>query len=52
MAYNVIEIKPVPPTDLEIQNEIRNATNNGSTLISIEIDPDPANRRLLIITQG
>jgi hypothetical protein len=50
MTYNVIEVKPVPPTDFEVQNEIRNATNNGSELVCIEIDPP--RDRLLIITKN
>ena len=49
MPYDVTEIKPVPPTDLDVQNEIRNATNNGSKLVCIEIDPP--RDRLLIVTQ-
>lgn len=49
MAYSVIEVKPIPATDFEIQTEIQNATNNGSKLVCIEIDPP--RDRLLIITQ-
>jgi len=49
MAYNVTEVVPVPPTDLDVQNEIRNATGDGSRLICIEID-SPRDR-LLIVTE-
>ena len=50
MPYDVTEVKPVPPNDIGVQNEIRNATDDGSKLICIEIDP--ARDRLLIITES
>ena len=50
MAYKVIAVTPVPPTELDVQNEIHNATNNGDKLICIEIDPP--RDRLLIVTQS
>lgn len=49
MAYEVTEVVPVPVTDLDIQNEIRNATSDGSKLICIEVDS--ARDRLLIVTE-
>lgn len=49
MAYEVTEVRPVPATDLGVQNEIRNATSDGSRLVCIEIDPQ--RDRLLIVTE-
>jgi hypothetical protein len=48
MTYDVTEVKPVPGTDTGIQDEIRDATSDGSKLVCIEIDPP--RDRLLIIT--
>lgn len=50
MSYDVTEVKPVPSTDLGIQDNIRNATSDNSKLICIEIDP--INNRLLIVTES
>lgn len=49
MSYAVIEVTPVPATDLEIQNEINNATSDGSKLICITIDS--VRNRFLIVTE-
>jgi hypothetical protein len=49
MAYNVTEVVPIPATDLEVQNEIRACTEDGSKLITIAIDPP--RERLLIVTE-
>jgi hypothetical protein len=48
MSYDVIEVKPVPATALAIQEEIRDATSDGSKLICIEIDP-PRDRLLIVV---
>jgi len=50
MSYDVTEVRPVPATDVGIQEEIRNATSDGSKLVCIEIDS--ANNRLLIVTSS
>ncbi len=50
MSYDVTEIKPIPVTDIGVQDEIRNATSDNSKLVCIEIDP--ANNRLLIVTES
>ena len=49
MAYNVTEIAPVPVRDVDIQREIRAATNSGEELVCIEIDASM--NRLLIVTK-
>ena len=48
MAYSVIAVTPVPATELDVQNAIRAATNDGSKLICIEIDP-PRDRLLIVV---
>ena len=50
MSYDVTEVKPVPVSVKDIQDEIRNATSDGSKLICIEIDSK--GNRLLIVTDS